>query len=154
MGSTRGRPGSVRLSPAPPPTLVVSRWTSGRWALHPCRAAWRTSPSTCARPPAAAALRDGVDATTLSPATRGRRGGRPRGWRPGSPEAPGEGGPGAVALFPGVAQEPGGRGTARAGSARTPAESEPKAKGAGPPLPRDAFSGGRHAPPSRRTAAW
>lgn len=75
MGSTRGRPGSVRLSPAPPPTLVVSRWTSGRWALHPCRAAWRTSPSTCARPPAAAALRDGVDATTRRPPSPPRRAG-------------------------------------------------------------------------------
>ncbi|KAK2506993.1 hypothetical protein MC885_005177 [Smutsia gigantea] len=98
-------------------------------------------------------------AATLSPETRGRR---DRGG-----EALGAGGRAArkpegrrareqSICFSGVAQEPGGPGTARAGSARNPAEFEPKAKGAGTPLPRSPRSrpqGGRHAPPSRRAAA-
>lgn len=108
------------------------RWMSPRrgHTLHPRRAAGGT---TEGKPP-------------------GVRGPKPR-------KPPGKEGPGGAVRFSGVAQEPGAAG--QAGTAprhprpplQTPAESEPKAKGARrrvPAAPTSRLRGGRRAPPSLR----
>lgn len=142
VGVTRGRPAWPGLSA--PQTRVFFRWTPSRWPCAPCRVAPGIIRAHFSRTPsagaAAAALRGAVDATPRWPASPPRRAGSatragkpsgPVGWYPGTPEGR-RGREELIGFSPELRnrQRGGAGGAARVPEPPTPAESEPKAKGA------------------------